>query len=94
MPLKAPAGMPPGWGFLWAVVFLRGGFCAARPPLPDRQTSLVRATSPPALPGLLGRLTASGFAGHCQRGRRLPTELCVNSHNLPGRNIVSFRRCK
>jgi hypothetical protein len=26
MPLKAPAGMPPGWGFLWAVVFLHGGF--------------------------------------------------------------------
>jgi hypothetical protein len=24
MPLKAPAGMPPGWGFLRAVVFLRG----------------------------------------------------------------------
>jgi hypothetical protein len=24
MPLKAPAGMPPGWGFLWAVVFCAG----------------------------------------------------------------------
>ena len=26
MPLEAPAGMPPGWGFpfLWVVVFLRG----------------------------------------------------------------------
>ena len=26
--------------------------------------------------------------------RRLLAVLCVNSHNLPGRNVVSFRRCK
>ena len=26
MPLKAPAGTPPGFGFLWRWFFLRGGF--------------------------------------------------------------------